>query len=916
MPFLLGALPLIAILAAPLAGPIANRLRAHPGWISAAVTAGLLAALAALAAPTWSGQTPRLSLDWFPDVGLRYALALDGLALLFAGLILAVGVLVFVYSVAYMHAGQELGRFYAHMLIFMGAMLGVVLADDLVVLYVFWELTSLASFFLIGYRNEDPDARAGATTALVVTVAGGVALLVGLVMLAQAGGTWQISALLTRAAAIKADPAYPVILALVLTGAFTKSAQVPFQFWLPSAMVAPTPVSTYLHAATMVWAGVYLLARLLPVLGGTALWVAAVTPAGLATLLVGGSLALVATDLKGLLAYSTVGALGLATALLGWGTPAAVGAAMVFVLNHAAFKGALFLVAGAVEHETGTRVIDRLGGLRRGMPLTFGVAALAAFSMAGLPPFGGFLSKEAAVEAFLHGPWAATGAVILSGALSLAYGARYMWIFLGGPPQPRRAKARADAPPPPESVHEPPALLYAPAGVLAVVALAFGLAPGAVERLAGLAAAAITGAPQRVALWHGPTLVAVVALTTAVGGGWLLFRLHPLAAQLETRLRWMSAGRLYDRAYAATLGGAKVLTGLYLTGRLRDYLIYITGTAVALVAFGFARTGIAASLLPGEMELGPTITVLVAMTAAVAAVRMRLLLGAVLALGAAGYSVSLIYLLLSAPDIAITQAVIETVSLVLFLVAISALGKSDLAHPPARPATDWLAATAAGGAGAVMAAMVAAPSALQRISGEFFTHAAQAGGKNLVNLIIVDFRGWDTMGEISVLAIAALGIVSLAPWRRAGSGAERRKRGEAREGGPFTTLILRTIARAVSPVIVAYALLLLATGHYGPGGGFVAGLMISAAVVLRSEAFGAALLARRWDILMAAGLALAAGSSAIPLVAGKPLLQHTLLVVAGHRLPSSLFFDLGVMLLVTGAVLAAMRSLVEAAGGE
>jgi len=914
---LLGALPLIAILAAPLAGPIAGRLRAHPGWTSAGVAAGLLAALVVLAQPVWSGQALRLSLDWFPDVGLRYALTLDGLALLFAGLILAVGVLVLIYSVAYMHAGRELGRFYAHMLIFMGAMLGVVLADDLIVLYVFWELTSLASFFLIGYRNEDPDARAGATKALVVTVAGGVVMLVGLVMLAQVGGSWQISALLAKAAAIKADPAYPVILTLVLIGAFTKSAQVPFQFWLPSAMVAPTPVSTYLHAATMVWAGVYLLARLLPMLGGTTLWVAAVTPVGLATMLAGGAIALVQTDLKGLLAYSTVGALGLATALLGWGTPAAVAAAMVFVLNHAAFKGALFLAAGAVEHETGTRVMDRLGGLRRAMPLTFGVAALATLSMAGLPPFGGFLSKEAAVEAFLHGPWIATGAVVLSGALSLAYGIRYMWIFLGSPPQPRRAKGRVAATAPSaESVHEPPVLLYVPAGVLAVVALAFGLAPGAVERLAGLAAAAITGTPQHVELWHGPTPIAAAVLATAVGGGWLIFSLHPLADRLKTLLGWMSAGRLYDRAYAASLDGAKILTGLYLTGRLRDYLIYITGTAIALVALGVARTGFAASLLPRGVEMGPAVTVLVAAAAAVAAVRMRLLLGAVLALGAAGYSVSLIYLLLSAPDIAITQAVIETVSLVLFLVAITALGKSDVGHPPARPALDWLAALAAGAVSAAMAAMVAAPSALQRVSEDFFAHAAQAGGKNVVNLIIVDFRGWDTMGEISVLAIAALGIISLAPWRRAAQRAARPRRAKAAEAAPLTTLILRTIARVVSPVIVAYALLLLATGHYGPGGGFVAGLMISAAMVLRSQAFGAALLSRRWDVLMAAGLGLAAGSSAIPLVAGKPLLQHTLLEVGGHRLPSSLFFDLGVMLLVTGAVLAAVRSLVEAAEAE
>ncbi|MGH2372559.1 MAG: hydrogen gas-evolving membrane-bound hydrogenase subunit E [bacterium] len=940
MSHLLGAVPFIAVLAAPLAGALANRLRLHPGWVSALVPAGLLIALAQLLPGVFGGEAVRLSLPWFPDLGIRYALTLDGLALLFSLLIVAVGLLILIYSVAYMHASPELGRFYAHMLVFMGAMLGVVLADDLVLLYVFWELTSLASFFLIGYRNEDPAARAGATQALIVTVAGGVAMLAGFVMLAQAGGSWQISVLLAKAGAIKADPRYPAILWLVLLGAFTKSAQVPFQFWLPSAMVAPTPVSTYLHSATMVWAGVYLLARLLPVLGGTGAWTSVVTSVGLVTLLAGAGLALVQTDLKALLAYSTVGALGLATALIGWGTPVAVAAAMVHVLNHAAFKGTLFLIAGAVEHETGTRAIDRLAGLGRVMPVTMGIAAIAALSMAGLPPFGGFLSKEAAVDAFLKGSSLAAGVVILSGALSLAYGVRFLSIFLGpgfsmgarspmgtvsskGPRQ-RHAPQR---PVPPADVHEPPYLLWGPAAVLALGTLVFGLVLVPVERLAALATAAITGAPHPVALWHGMSFTVATVTGMAIAGGAVLFRLQAPAQRLATGASWASVGRLYDRLYAWTLDGAKSLTHFYLTGRLRDYLMYIMVTAMALVVFGLARTGVTARISPADLEAGPVIAVVVALSASIAAVRSRLLLGAVLALGAAGYSVSLIYLLLSAPDIAITQAVIETVSLVLFLVAIAALAKSDPGYPQPRPMTDGPMALVAGGVSAVLAAMVANLSNLPRIADAFFTHAAEAGGKNVVNLVIVDFRGWDTMGEISVLVIAALGIIALAPWRTPAAALNsghagpvgptmprsRSHRREIHEEAPMTSLILRTIARIVSPVIVMYALLLWATGHYGPGGGFVAGLMVAGSIVLRAQAYGTDRLVRRWDVVMAIGLLLAAGSAAVPLAFGQPLLQHTLLAVGSLGLPSSLIFDMGVLWVVTGSVMSAVRSLVEAA---
>ncbi|MDR7522052.1 MAG: proton-conducting transporter membrane subunit [Armatimonadota bacterium] len=921
MTFLLGLVPLIAIAAAPCCSILAGRLRMHPGWIAAPVPAGLVILLVFLAAPAWEGQALRLSATWFPDLGIRYALTFDGLSLLFGLLIAGVGLLIVLYSVGYMAPGPQLGRFYAHMLLFMGAMLGVVLADDLVLLYIFWELTSLASFFLIGYHDEDPGARAGATQALIVTVAGGVAMLAGFVLLAQVGGTWQISGLRAQTGAVASDGRVPAILLLILAGAFAKSAQIPFQFWLPSAMVAPTPVSTYLHAATMVWAGVYLLARMLPVLGGHVWWTGIVTPVGLATVLVGAGLALTQTHLKALLAYSTVGALGLATALLGSGTPEAVAAAAVLVLNHAAFKGTLFLVAGIVEHETGARELYRLSGLRRGMPITFGLAAVATLSMAGIPPLGGFLSKEVAVEAFLPRSWLAAGIVVLSGALSLAYGARFMQIFFGpaAAAQPggrRRGAKRAALETVSAGTHDPTLLLWLPAAALALLAPLFGLAPGVVERLAGLATAAVTGAPHAVRLWHGPTVQAVAATVASAAMGAALFAAQDRAERLREGLPWLSAGRLYDALYAGTLRTAARLTSLYMTGRLRDYLLYITGATVVLIVVGLARTGIAAPLWPQGLQVGPATAVLVAIGAALAAARQPVLVAAVLALGVAGYTVGLIYLLLSAPDIAMTQVVIETVSLVLFLVAITALGRSDAGHPPRRPGPDGLIAVAAGAVSAVLAAVVASPSALPRVSEAFFAHAAEAGGRNVVNLVIVDFRGWDTMGEITVLGIAAVGIMALAPWRRRARGVPASPGGSRKNSGPeppMTSLILRTVATVASPAIVLFALTLWATGHYSPGGGFVAGLMVAAAVALRAQAFGAHLLARRWDRLMAFGLLLAGGSAAVPLVAGKPLLQHTLLAVGSAKFASSLIFDAGVLCLVAGTVLAAVRSLVEAA---
>ena len=909
MPLLLGALPLVALAAAPCVWLAARARRPHPGWPAALVPAVLLAVLAAMAPPVLAGGTLRFTADWLPALGIRYALALDGLALLFALLVAATGVLILIYSTGYMPRGPALGRFYAYMLLFMGAMLGIVLADDLVVLYVFWELTSLASFFLIGYHDERPEAREGATQALVVTVAGGVAMLAGLVLLAQAGGSWQISELRGRAAALAEDSRYVPIVLLVLAGALTKSAQAPFQFWLPGAMVAPTPVSTYLHSATMVWAGVYLLARLVPVLGGTALWTGVVVPVGLGTLVLGAALAIVQTDLKALLAYATVGALGLATALVGIGTAAALAAAMAHIVAHAAYKGALFLVAGAVEHEAGTRQTDRLAALGAAMPVTAAVAGAATLSMAALPPFVGFLAKEAALDVTLAQSWVAFGAVVFSGACTVAYGARFVRIFYGRPPAvvpPRGRRGRtaahavaAHAP------HEPSLLLWAPPAVLAAAGLALGVLPGPLEAVAGPAASAAAGVAHEVHLWHGPTLQAALVTAAALAAGGGLLAAWPRSRRLLERAGWLSSGRLYDLAYAGTLQGAHALTAAYMTGRLRDYLVYVMVAGLALLVAGLARTGLGVPIDLAGLAPAETLTVLVAIAASLAAIRLRLLVGAILALGVAGYSVSLIYLFLSAPDIALTQVVIETVSLVLFVVALTDLGRLDAGVAPHRSAAEGVTVLAAGVVAAALALMVAHVADVPRVAASFFANAERAGGTNVVNLVIVDFRGWDTMGEISVLAIAALGIMALTSTGRT----DRAGRPRADEA-PMTSVILQTVARVAAPLIVFLALRMWATGHYGPGGGFVAGLLVAGAVTLLALAFGPGRLARRWDVLMAVGLLLAVGSGAAPLLVGAAPLQHVLVYVGPVKLASSLVFDLGVLLLVAGTVLAAVRSLV------
>lgn len=720
METLLLGIPWIPVLIAPLAA------RARAPAIPAALACG--AVVAAVLALWTEGSPVAAEIAWFPALGTAYRLQADGLGLLFALLVAGVGVLVALYAGAYLEYEARQPAFFAYLLLFTGAMLGLVLADDLLTLYVFWEATSVASFALIGFHDDRWEARQAAVRALVVTVVGGLAMLAGFVLLAQEAGTFRLSEL----GPLRDSPRAGWILVLVLAGAFTKSAQVPVHFWLPSAMAAPTPVSAYLHAATMVKAGVFLLLRMLPVLGGLEAWRAWVVPTGLVTFVFGAAVAVLQDDLKALLAYGTVSALGLGTALAGQGTELGRDAAVLYLLNHAAYKGTLFLLAGAVEHETGTRRIRELRGLGRRMPATAVLATLAVFSLAAIPGSGGFVAKDVVVKAL--GPsrelWLWLGTV-----LSTAFAFRFLQVFLGGPDGVKR--------------HEPLGL-WAPALPLAALCIVFGT-----WRTLPEAVMARLGAPHNV--WPGfavsKWVPAVAAAVAGMGVGWLGARF----AAPWPALPW-NGERVFDAAQVAVMRFAARLTAATLTGRLRDYLVVVLGVAVVgaaapLVAARWQEVG-AVGYEAGLVAIG--------MCAVLVTVLSRSLLGAVVALGAVGYTMVFLFMSLRAPDVALTQVLVETVTLVLFLAVVVHLLSPDVPDRHPWAAVDLMAAVCVGLVAAALAFQVSAGPPTRRLAEFFAENAGRAGGTNLVNLILVDFRGLDTLGEITVLGIAALGVLALA----------------------------------------------------------------------------------------------------------------------------------------------------------
>lgn len=752
---------IVAIFLAAAVAPTLNRyLPAISHWLAALVPAGAAVWFATQLPAVASGTVVTQSVSWVPSLGVELAFRLDGLALLFALLICGIGALIVIYSGGYLRGHRHEGRFYLFIMAFMGAMLGLVLADDLVSLFIFWELTSVTSFLLIGFNHANSRARRSAIQALLVTGGGGMALMAGLVLLGVASGEWRLGAILDSGIDLTAHALYLPILILLLLAAFTKSAQVPFHFWLPNAMDAPTPVSAYLHSATMVKAGVYLLARLAPLLGGTDIWFWTLTAAGAVTALWGGLMALRATDLKQILAYTTLMALGTLVMLLGLGTPYALRGFVVFLLAHSLYKGALFMGAGAVDHGTGTREVDALGGLRHAMPVTGLFIALACLSMSGLPPFLGFIGKELIYEGFLTVEprvWLVLAMSIIANAAMLgASGLLFVKPFLGKP-----CKEATHA-------HEAGVELWLGPALLASLGLLFGLYAAPLEGLVSQIAGGVQGAPLAVDLylWHGLTpALGLSVLTVALGIG-LFLALSPVRGGLA----WMqqatrfNADKGWDHILSGIDGAAVRIIGWLQNGRLSHYLTIMFTAMLALLAstLWFRQVFVMPAAGPVDWVALPlAAAMLIGMIGPLTA---RSRVTAIISLSVTGLSIALFFLVYGAPDVGITQLMVETLTaiiLVLVLARLPALPKDPDRSKGAMVFHGLLALGMGGCVTIILLAILATPLPLDL--SHFFgdTSYLEAYGRNVVNVILVDFRGFDTLGEITVVGAAGLGVLAL-----------------------------------------------------------------------------------------------------------------------------------------------------------
>ncbi|MBL9016264.1 MAG: monovalent cation/H+ antiporter subunit A [Myxococcales bacterium] len=945
---------LAVLLLLPFAGSVATAVLPTRARTVLASVAGLVSAAAAawvisLYPQVRDGGVLRETISWVPSLGLELTFRIDGFAWMFAVLVTVIGALVSLYARYYMSPEDPVARFYAFFLAFMGAMLGVVISGNLIQLVVFWELTSFVSFLLIGYFTHRLDAQRGARMALIVTGAGGLALLGGVVILGHIAGSYELDAVLAAGAQVRAHPLYPLALVLILLGALTKSAQFPFHFWLPHAMAAPTPVSAYLHSATMVKAGVFLLARLWPVLSGTELWFWLVGGAGIATLLLGAYLAMFQNDLKRVLAYSTVSHLGLITLLFGLNSPLAAVAGVFHIMNHATFKASLFMAAGVVDHETGTRDIRRLSGLIRSMPNTGVLALAASAAMAGVPLLNGFLSKEMffAEAVFLRShPYVEVGLPLLATLASIfavVYSLRFSYDIFFGPPS-------TDLPRAPE---EPPRWMRVPIALLVLACVIVGVAP-ALSIGAPLATAArpvVGGAlpDYSLAVWHGfnlPLVMSIVAISLGtIGYLWLRARQARGGLQRAPILARLDGKRLFERALVRVTRGSRRLLRLVQPEGLQTQLFVILTVAVVLALFAGRevplewgdRARISAS--PAFVLLW-VIGAICAVGAAVMAKFHRLV--AITLMGGAGLVTCVTFAWFSAPDLALTQIVVEVVTTTLFLLGLRWLPMRIEGIPVQRTLADrvrrarhLLVAVGAGGGLAALSYALLTRPAPHSISPFFLRHALpDGGGHNVVNVMLVDFRAFDTIGEITVLGTVALTVFALLRRFRpppetkgqpeqqgliaAETATDLVRPGGAEDEPRGYVLVPSLLTRLLLPVSLVVAAYYLLRGHNAPGGGFVAGLIVSI-TMLAQYMFGGARWTERHARLspvrwIAIGLLLAALTGLGAIVAGYPFLTtHTahlsLPLVGDVHLPSATFFDLGVFSVVIGATLLILTAL-------
>ncbi|TNF36821.1 MAG: monovalent cation/H+ antiporter subunit A [Gammaproteobacteria bacterium] len=909
LPFLGTALPLLA-----------SRQRSLCAVATALTPMLALGVLLYLSPAVFKGETLLAQWPWIKALGMSLAFRLDGLALLFAGLILSIGLLVILYARYYLSAQDNMGRFYSLLLLFMGSMLGVVTADNLILLLLFWELTSLSSFLLIGFWSHRQDARQGARMALTVTGGGGLALLAGILLIGHIVGSFELGIVLESGDILRAHPLYPLVLVLVLLGAFTKSAQFPFHFWLPHAMAAPTPVSAYLHSATMVKAGVFLLARFHPALAGTELWIVLVCLTGLATLLVGAYLALFQHDLKGLLAYSTISHLGLITLLFGLDTRLAAVAAVFHIINHAIFKASLFMAAGIIDHETGTRDMRRINGLWHYLPHTATLAMVASAAMAGVPLLNGFLSKEMffseTLDQYAFGPfsWLVPVGATIAGVFAVAYSLRFVHdVFFNGEP--------IDLPKYPP--HEPPRYMKIPVEILVALCLLVGIVPAmTIAPLLAVAATAVLGGrlPEYdIAIWHGFNLPFVMSLL-AMAGGTLVYVFRRPLFTWHDRLPEHDAREVFGRAVQSCVNAASWLTHHLENGSLQRYMALLVTSAlvVSCVAVWPLTTwqGAIPTTPADAVTVAASVMLAIAAIATVAWYRQRLL--ALMGLSIVGLLVSLAFARFSAPDLALTQIAVEVVTIVLLMLALFFMPLSTPAETglPRRLRDSLLAVVAGSGMALITWAVLTRP--YDTTLAGFFLAQSQpgGGGNNVVNVILVDFRGFDTFGEITVLVIAAIAVYSLIHRLQLPQPmTDATGRPWASERHP---LILQMISRPLLPLALMVSIYIFLRGHNLPGGGFIAGLVTAVALILQYIASGVhwtrARLTLNYYGLAASGLLIAIITGLASLSFGYPFLTSShgylnLPLIGSVHLATALAFDLGVYFVVVATTLIILANL-------
>ncbi|MFD0961780.1 Na+/H+ antiporter subunit A [Paenibacillus chungangensis] len=933
-----------------LLGPIMQKLmpRVHGGWFMLPVPVLLFSYMLSRIPTIQSREKIFESLPWMPSLGVEFNVYLDGLGLLFALLITGIGSLVVLYSIFYLDKNKEkLPHFYVYLMLFKGAMLGLVLSDNLMVLYGFWELTSISSFLLIAFWHQREKSRYGALKSMVITVSGGLAMLAGFILLYVMAGTFSIRELIEGIHTWSDHNLFVPAMVLVLAGAFTKSAQFPFHIWLPDAMEAPTPVSAYLHSATMVKAGIYLVARMSPIFAGEALWLWLVSGFGIATLIYGSFRAMKQIDLKALLAFSTISQLGMIMSLFGLGSAAAfytgsadaifytkaTMAAVFHLINHAVFKGALFMVVGIVDHETGTRDIRKLGGLMAVMPITFTIAVIGSFSMAGLPPFNGFLSKEMFFTAVLNitemnllsmDTWGILFPVIAwtASIFTFVYSMVLVFRTFTGKPQFEKLEKKP---------HEAPLGMLLSPVVLVALAVVFGLFPGILSysliepAMAAVHPALLEPGQQfkvKIEMWHGWTMelfmtIGVVALGTT------LFLMHRRASVLHAPLfNRVSLNRTYDKGIGMLDRGSSMLTNLYMTGAIRHYLIYIFLFMVVSLSVTMYATGSfqvdTSSFADTSFYEAMIIIALILSTLAVPFATTRLM--AIILTGVAGYMVTLFFVIFRAPDLALTQMIVETVSVALFLLCFYHLPKLKKEIVKLRfRLWNFIIAVSVGVIMTLIALSASSSRSFESISHYFLENSYKlAGGKNVVNVILVDFRGFDTLLEIVVLGIASYGIYAMIKLKLKGD--EEISKLPAREsefkydiyGLKSNDVILRKVSKLAIVIILLFSLYLFYNGHHHPGGGFIGALMASAAFILMAMSYGMKSVHRIIPMdfrkLTALGILIALLTGMGSFLFDVPFLSHTfdyfqIPLLGELELATALLFDLGVYLTVIGVTM-------------